>query len=132
MPDSSSATISVVCACGKKLKAPASAVGKKAKCPKCNNIMTLTAPPPREDDFDALYDLAEEGNQAAAQQQDAPRCPGCMAQMMPGDVLCTNCGFDTRKGKAVGAIAPPPLPARSKASGTRFDPAAAAAAFVGS
>ena len=28
-------TISVECPCGKRLKAPATAVGRKAKCPSC-------------------------------------------------------------------------------------------------
>ena len=43
MPPVSTDTITVVCPCGKKLKAPASAAGKKAKCPSCGNVMKLEA-----------------------------------------------------------------------------------------
>jgi hypothetical protein len=43
MPPVSTDTITVVCPCGKKLKAPASAAGKKAKCPACGNVMKLEA-----------------------------------------------------------------------------------------
>jgi hypothetical protein len=115
-------TISVVCSCGKKLKAPASAVGRKAKCPKCGNVLTVTAPPPADGDasLDALYDLAEESEQQASQQQMAPRCPSCMREMLPGAVLCTNCGYDARSGKA----------AAPKVAGTTYDPLAAAAALA--
>ena len=124
LAEATSGTISVLCSCGKKLKAPATAVGKKAKCPKCGNVLTVKAPPPPEEDnsLDALYDLAQESEQHAAQQEMAPRCPNCMREMTPGAVLCTNCGYDTRKGKSVAATAAP------VAAGTRFDPAKAAAA----
>jgi hypothetical protein len=61
-------TISVQCPCGKRLKAPASAVGRKAKCPKCGNVLTVQAPKPaaREAMDDALYDLAADAQSAAA------------------------------------------------------------------
>ena len=136
MAEAATSTISVMCSCGKKLKAPASAVGKKAKCPKCGNVLTVKPPPPppaEDDSLDALYDLAEQGEQHAASQQLAPRCPSCMREMAPNAVVCTNCGFDTRKGKAVAAVgapavaAAPAAPAAPAIEGTRFNPAAAAA-----
>src|SRR5262245_11096642 len=108
--------ISVQCACGKKLKAPASAVGKKAKCPACGNVLTIEAPA-EDDSLGALYDLAEQADAAAkpsaADRDDSARCPGCMSAMPPGAVLCTNCGFDTRSGKKIVTkkAAPPPLAA---------------------
>jgi hypothetical protein len=104
--------ISVLCSCGKTLKAPASAVGKKAKCPKCGTVLTVQAPPPpppppphaQPDSIDdALYDLADQSQQAAAQAPPplGPRCPQCMAEMAAGAVLCTRCGYDTRTGKSL-------------------------------
>ena len=61
--------ISVQCACGKKLKAPASAVGRKAKCPACGNVLTIEPPPPpppaEDDPLGALYDLADAEKDAA-------------------------------------------------------------------
>src|ERR1700678_1388967 len=79
------ASIQVVCACGKKLKAPATSAGKKARCPACGKVMVLTAnapvktpaarvtsavsrpasPPAEDDGLGALYDLAEQANSAA-------------------------------------------------------------------
>jgi RsiW-degrading membrane proteinase PrsW (M82 family) len=49
------------CACGKKLKAPDTAAGKRARCPACQQINTIPTPPAPEEDnpFDP-YDLAEE------------------------------------------------------------------------
>jgi hypothetical protein len=136
LAETSTATISVQCSCGKKLKAPASAVGKKAKCPKCGNVLTVKPPPPPPDEdnsLDALYDLAQESEQHAAQQQLAPRCPSCMREMAPGAVLCTNCGYDTRKGKAMApqvAGAATGTAGAAAASGTKYDPTKAAAAAL--
>jgi ribosomal protein L40E len=106
--------ISVLCGCGKKLKAPATAVGRKAKCPSCGNVLTIEAPPPpppqeQEDDpFGALYDLAEAEKKAAATNQidDSSRCPKCGASMGSGAVLCVNCGYDLRGKKAIPSAAP--------------------------
>lgn len=33
--------LTVRCSCGKKLKAPADSVGKKARCPACGSVMRL-------------------------------------------------------------------------------------------
>ena len=59
MSDIGTDTISVKCVCGKKLKAPASAAGRKARCPKCGNVMTLEAPQ-LEEVFDPAYELGEQ------------------------------------------------------------------------
>jgi len=101
-------SISVLCACGKKLKAPASAVGRKARCPKCGNVLTIEAPPPppvEDDALGALYDLADAEKDAAHSNQvdDSPRCPKCAASMSPDAVLCVNCGYDLRTKSKVAA-----------------------------
>jgi hypothetical protein len=117
-------SIVVVCACGKKLKAPAGSAGKKARCPACGNILLLTTsaaggtpsvvttarsvakPPatnPADDDgLSAMYDLAEQA-QAASAVADVARCPQCKSPWDDGAVLCTNCGYDTRTGKVVSS-----------------------------
>ena len=98
--------ITVQCACGKKLRAPRSAVGRKVRCAKCGNVFTLQAPPPpvpkkREDDsLDALYELAAEEKHASKNQvDDTPRCPQCISPLPAGGVVCTNCGFNVKTGK---------------------------------
>jgi hypothetical protein len=120
--------ISVQCSCGKRLKAPASAVGKKAKCPKCGNVLTIQAPPPPSDDdgLGALYELAET-EKTAATDASIPRCPGCMSPLPAGAVLCTSCGFDTRSGKRLATQKE--RPAGAAASGRSG--ASAIAAFGG-
>ncbi len=105
-------TLSVHCACGKKLKAPASAVGRKAKCPACGNVLTIEAPPPpppaEDDPMGAIYDLAAAEQAAAESNQidDSSRCPKCGASMAVGSVLCVNCGYDMRSKAKVAAAAP--------------------------
>ncbi len=124
-------SIQVVCKCGKKLKAPATSVGKKARCPACGTVMILSAantitrtpaasappkvPPPAaspadDDGMGALYDLADQAN-SAAPPPITSRCPKCQTALDDGAVLCTNCGYDTRTGQAV-ATAPPAVPSK--------------------
>jgi len=125
MSSSTANTISVLCPCGKKLKAPASAVGRKAKCPNCGNVLTITAPPaaPAEE-YDPLYDLAEQAHASSATEPQAAVCPNCHSAMTAGAILCTACGYDTRTGQtlsttlaAESAASPPPrvTPSRSLA-----------------
>jgi predicted lipid-binding transport protein (Tim44 family) len=133
-------SISVECACGKKLKAPASAVGRKAKCPKCGNVMTITAPPPppvEDDALGALYDLASEEKHASSSDtvDDSPRCPKCAASMNVGDVLCVNCGYDLRTKSKLAAkpVVTKPvidLDAASSASKKRKDKMAPEGSFL--
>ena len=52
---------------------------------------TITPPPTANDeDDDSPYLLAD---------KDVPPCPECRKAMTPGAVVCTGCGFDTRKRK---------------------------------
>jgi ribosomal protein S27AE len=126
-------SITVVCSCGKKLKAPATSAGKKARCPACGATVLLnplaaasprspaaprpaapsrvTAPVELEDDgLDAMYELAAQEN-SAAPLADSARCPQCQSVMADGALLCTNCGYNVRTGKAM-AGAPIPKPAK--------------------
>jgi hypothetical protein len=51
-------TIAFNCAsCGKEVKAPDSAAGKRGKCPFCQQSVQVPAPPPPQDD-DGLFKLA--------------------------------------------------------------------------
>ena len=129
-------SIQVVCACGRKLKAPAKAVGRKARCPACGAVVVVRAAEPVRptsdariprsktapvmvvargesdfaagentgvdeyggDDLDGLAELARhvESNATVIER---PRCLQCASVMKEGDVLCTQCGYDTRSGK---------------------------------
>ena len=60
-----------------------------------------TVPPADEDDgLGALYELAEQAK-SAEPAAGGPRCRQCKSPLDDAAVLCTNCGFNTRTGKAV-------------------------------
>jgi hypothetical protein len=109
------ATISVACGCGKRLKAPASAAGRRAKCPACSAPVLIPQPdPPAADSADdALYELAAQAESAPV--PTATVCPQCRTAMPDTAVLCTHCGYNTRTGKSVAAaVAAPPPPKPGK------------------
>jgi len=132
MSSSIANTVSVQCPCGKKLKAPASAVGRKAKCPNCGNVLVVAAPPPpppsaAAEEYDPLYDLADQAQASAAAEPQVSVCPNCRSQMTVGAILCTGCGYDTRTGRtlsttlasAAPATAAPSLPPMPRPPGLR-------------
>lgn len=113
MSDVATNTIHLKCECGATLKVPATAVGRRAKCPKCGAVLTVTAPPVEADSAagdDLFGELAkQERSVAAATPTDAPPrvvggmatpCPECGSAMAAGAVLCTACGYNTRTGKS--------------------------------
>jgi hypothetical protein len=95
--------------CGKTYKWKPEFAGKKVKC-KCGYVMTapkapVTAPPADEPDLDALYDLADAGQQAVAAAPAMIRCPSCTGEMEPGTQVCPSCGFNLKTGKRAKAAA---------------------------
>jgi hypothetical protein len=46
MAEATDQSITVICSCGKKLKAPANAVGRKARCKACGSILVIQKPEP--------------------------------------------------------------------------------------
>lgn len=113
MADTVEGRITVECKCGKRLKAPVSAAGKKAKCPGCGNVLVIEAPPPAHDDSLAdIYSLAADAEQASTRAASGPSCPGCGSSIEPAAVLCTSCGFNLKTGKqtAMATASVPPVP----------------------
>lgn len=113
-------TIAVHCGCGKKLKAPASAVGKKAKCPSCGSVVVIQAPPEVPEE---TYDFAEPERPKSA-VGDSPVCPECNLPVPTNAVLCVNCGYNFKTGAKLStssasagpkAIAPSGYPSRNSA-----------------
>src|SRR4051812_39888309 len=96
--------ITIECSCGKRLKAPSNAVGRKAKCPTCGNVLTISQPqrslvidsiPESSDeadgggDFSALYNLADHeavAGAAAEASDTSRRCPSCRTPLKPDAV----------------------------------------------
>ena len=78
--------IAFVCSCGKRLKAPQSAAGKKMRCPACKAAV--------------LVSPATAGA-VPAPAAASSSCPNCRAAMAANSVLCTNCGYDKRTGMSL-------------------------------
>ena len=87
------------CECGKKVKAPDSLVGKRVRCPHCQNIIQVPtavldaeevpAPPPQP----AGYSIqADEEAESPAAEDDRRPCPMCGEMIRSNAVKCRFCG----------------------------------------
>lgn len=105
--------IKVSCSCGQSFKAKDELGGKKVRCPKCQNPLTIPAAAiatPQLDDFalapaedvpkyNPLEDLlAEEGVKEAT---SGPTCPSCGEGISPTAILCVQCGFNLTTGEKI-------------------------------
>ena len=113
MADSSSDHIVVSCSCGAKLRVAATSIGRKTKCPKCESVISITAPDetegttkqpvssppssPPDDDMCSLLDNVAMHGQSADANTGKP-CPGCETTMQTEASVCAACGFDAEKG----------------------------------
>lgn len=89
-------SIQVVCTCGKKLSAPDSAAGKRAKCPACGSpVLVPSREPPvdstpqPEGDLSSFYD---EELSKASPATSGPTCPSCGSPVAKGATKCGTCG----------------------------------------
>ncbi len=103
---SSADKIEAACSgCGAAFRVPATAVGRKARCPKCQTVFQVEEPALAddvEDDGDDLLSALGDGEAAAAAVPAAsgqPRCPACHAELANDTRLCTSCGLDMRTGR---------------------------------
>lgn len=108
-------SISVRCEeCGKTLKAPDSAAGKKAKCPQCGAVVAIPEPvfdaeevseaEPVDDDSNAFGD-ADSYDSPADESDERKPCPACGEMIVARAAKCRYCGeiFDKklkRSGKS--------------------------------
>jgi predicted RNA-binding Zn-ribbon protein involved in translation (DUF1610 family) len=98
--------ISCTCpSCGKKLKAPDSAAGKKAKCPQCGNPVQIPAEKiydaeevaddeaeaPPEDEY-GFQNVSQEEGIAGPAEPDRRPCPMCGEMIAAAAVKCRYCG----------------------------------------
>jgi len=82
--------------CGKKLRAPDGAAGKKVKCP-CGAKLIVPEPVAVEAGDEGLVSLDRLAD--GAPMAGAATCPECRAVLPDGAVLCTQCGFLLSGGK---------------------------------
>lgn len=117
-------SIKVKCSCGASFAAKDSLAGKRVKCPKCSQPLTIPAPQssPVESEYalepaasrqagtlpgnlgDPLADLLDEiGVQGA---QTGPTCPNCDAPITSQSArLCINCGYNFETGELMRTVA---------------------------
>lgn len=96
--------IKVACSCGQKFSARDAMAGKRVKCPKCNEPLTIPKPRSSRKEDDArlaqsggIADLLDEvGVQGA---RTGPICPECGTDMLPTAVICIECGFNVAMGR---------------------------------
>ena len=122
MADPDSDRITVRCPCGAKLKLPAAATGRKARCPKCEKVFTVpglpaadknaapVAEPAHEptEGLSAFEELAQQERTAAATSSpDLARmlacCPECGTAIPGNATLCVQCGYNIETGKQAKA-----------------------------
>jgi hypothetical protein len=78
--------VSVECDCGKRFKVNDDSKGRKVRCPACQDLVRV----PGKADPQEGYGV-----------EQVIKCPQCKAEWPPETVICTNCGWNFRKGKAM-------------------------------
>src|SRR5437870_3131869 len=99
--------------CKKPMKVPVTFLGKKVKCPACDNAFKVTGPSgiqtkptpgkkgaPAKPGAPASRNDEDEEDSNPYQLttlEETPRCPHCAKEMeSPEAVICLHCGFNTR------------------------------------
>ena len=104
-------TIEAKCKCGKLLRVSTKYAGRKAKCPKCEAIISI---PFAERSMDGPLSVSNEPDLSATSPFDtefdellsnikpeavpSSVCPQCSAVMLAGAVLCVTCGYHRQVG----------------------------------
>ncbi|MDA0659026.1 MAG: hypothetical protein O2931_15485 [Planctomycetota bacterium] len=95
-----SGTLAIACACGKKIAAPVKFAGKQVKCPACGKglVVPAMASSPGDDPHGLSALLDEIGYD---QEKTKDSCPECNATLAPESVICVSCGLNLETGKTL-------------------------------
>ena len=80
MTDANPTEIAFRCECGKRLKVPASAAGRRAKCPQCQAVFTIPSPQDDAHGVEAIDDGISLLNELGRQEQAAGPAPPAAMQ----------------------------------------------------
>lgn len=108
--------IKLKCECGATLKVPASVIGRKVKCPKCQRTFvaedggSIGIAPLESTQSGGRSELEElaQAERAATRKPSAvgasatTSCMLCHKPMPADAVLCVSCGYDARSGRRLG------------------------------
>jgi hypothetical protein len=87
-------TIAVKCrGCQKSFRANSRFAGKTVKCPGCGDPLKIPRP------------VAIPADDPDESEFQAPRCPGCRSEIVPGVLICETCGVNVRTGKSAARAA---------------------------
>ena len=90
--------IQVSCQCGQRFVAKDQLAGKRVKCPKCGNPLTVPGLLGKtKGDSHSISELLDQAGLRAG----VTRCPGCGTEMSKNAILCVMCGFDLRRGHRI-------------------------------
>jgi predicted Ser/Thr protein kinase len=115
--------------CTKSIQVPDNAVGKRARCPVCQQVFTVPVVQAREPDTVVVVagkaSLTPAPAIASARVPDsvpaltaaeetlvspaAAECPACKATLLPGAISCMDCGYLLRAGTDTDTEGPPNL-----------------------
>ena len=120
MAESQSTALKFACACGKHIAVPRDWAGRRVRCPKCRQPVTVPAASPSAPDssvddlFPALADgdpvlrLAPPETRTAAQERpaetvrgDDQSCPSCGKPLPSTAKICVSCGINLKTGRAI-------------------------------
>ena len=97
----------ISCTCGKSFRVPDHLQGKAVKCPACGEPIAVPASESSSaaaqsagSEADGLEGLLDEVELKAS--STGRRCPECRTDMLPDDVLCVKCGYNTETGRKLG------------------------------
>lgn len=82
--------------CGVRARAKDQLAGKRVRC-KCGAVLAIPKIEPPDDVAELSVLEGLDGSGAPAESET--RCPGCLALMPDGAVLCTACGYNTQTGR---------------------------------
>lgn len=87
-PPMARVTISVTCACGKRLRAAPELVGKCGRCPRCGSVRKVPNPLRRVPHGSPHSPGCQQGQPHSRDSQ----CPHCRSEMPPSARTCIRCG----------------------------------------
>jgi len=103
--------LKVTCQCGANLSVPDAAAGKRVKCTKCQQAISVPAAPTKKPATtpkspqtaapkapDALSNLFES---AGLKKREGNFCPSCDRVLPPGTAICVGCGFNLESGSKI-------------------------------
>ena len=87
--------------CSAGFQAKDSLAGRRVKCPKCKQPLTIKAKEQKREPVAAanhnpLLDLLDEQNVRSASR--GPTCENCAAELVPGAIVCVDCGYNAETG----------------------------------